>query len=64
VKLSIDSDVCNGHTFCASVAPSLVELDGAGRPLLVTGNDITDDRLVEAEAAVRNCPERAITLTD
>jgi ferredoxin len=60
-KIVIDYDTCQGHAVCATAAPHIIDLDDVGRPVVIT--DLVDDEnLGEAEAAVRGCPERAISL--
>lgn len=63
MKLHVDEDLCTGHGRCYALAPQLFEPnddDGHGK---VLGDGDVPAALEElAERAVRNCPERAITL--
>lgn len=63
-ELSVDASRCTGHGRCYSVAPTLLADDEEGFVTLRgTSRAISVDELVDAEAAVAACPERAITLT-
>lgn len=53
-----------GHGLCYSAAPSLLSDDEEGFIAERGGTvEVDDSRLTEAKAAVRACPESAITLT-
>ena len=63
LRLSVDLGRCTGHGRCYDLAPDLFGEDDAGhcvllRPHVAAG---LEDR---ARAAVDNCPEEAITLTE
>jgi len=64
VKVSVDSDRCQGHTLCAMIAPDSFELsdiDGTSSPV----NDVVpaDQEDVVREAA-QSCPEQAISIEE
>jgi ferredoxin len=62
--LSVDAARCTGHGRCYTEAPKLLSDDEEGFVTLRGSSlEIADDQLADAEAAVRACPERAITLT-
>jgi ferredoxin len=63
MRVSVDSDLCQGHGVCESEAPGVFEL---GKQATVT---ILDDRpgedlRTEVEAAVRFCPTAALHITE
>jgi ferredoxin len=64
VKVSVDSDRCQGHTLCAMIAPDsflLNDIDGTSSPV----NDVVpaDQEDVVREAA-QSCPEQAISIEE
>jgi len=64
VKVSVDSDRCQGHTLCAMIAPDsflLSDIDGTSSPV----NDVVpaDQEDVVREAA-QSCPEQAISIEE
>jgi ferredoxin len=63
MRVAIDADRCTGHGRCYSLAPTLFTDDERGFGLVKDG-DVSSENLGLAEAAVRHCPEGAITLVD
>jgi ferredoxin len=61
VRLSVDSDTCAGHGRCFTVEPDLFDSDEAGYPV-VRQLVVPAELLANAENAVSNCPEAAISL--
>ena len=64
MRVSVDSDRCQGHTLCAMIAPDSFELsdiDGTSSPV----NDVVpaDQEDVVREAA-QSCPEQAISIEE
>jgi ferredoxin len=63
MKVWVDPDKCQGHARCVQVAPDIFQQDEQG-----TSFTSDDDVPVEAETRVRqaerNCPERAIVITE
>ena len=64
MKVSVDSERCQGHTLCSMIAPEsfqLSDIDGSSSPV---------DEVVPAEyegqvrEAAHSCPEQAISITD
>ncbi|MEX5637906.1 ferredoxin [Parafrankia sp. FMc2] len=63
MKISIDSELCQGHGRCYELAPSLVTDDERGRGTVMTP-EVPDELLPEARAAANACPERALLLSE
>jgi ferredoxin len=63
MRLTIDVTRCEGHGRCYDLAPALFRPDDEGHADLVApaGQIPTADE-ASALAAVRNCPEHALTL--
>jgi ferredoxin len=64
VKVSVDSERCQGHTLCAMIAPdsfSLSDIDGTSSPV----NDVVPaDQQDAVREAVQSCPEQAISIEE
>jgi ferredoxin len=63
VRLVADLDRCAGHGRCYDLAPDLIEPDTDGFALLTVTGELTPEQQRSADTAVRNCPERALSLT-
>lgn len=62
LTLTVDLDGCTGCACCMMECPELFDIDDeSGQAILLEPNP-SDDRLDEAERAVRSCPEGVITL--
>jgi ferredoxin len=61
IRIRIDEEACTGHGRCYTLAPELFDSDDYGHGL-VLHPEASDDLLAQADLAVKNCPERAITL--
>jgi ferredoxin len=61
-RLAIDRDQCQGHGRCYSLAPTLVEPDDDGFPILKCVRLSAQIDVTNAEAIVASCPEQAISL--
>jgi ferredoxin len=60
----IDTNQCEGHGRCYLLVPTVFSADNEGHGVVVVGELKTSDQVAEAELAVRNCPESAITLSE
>ncbi|MBH0781037.1 ferredoxin [Nocardia bovistercoris] len=60
-RLVVDRDACAGHGMCYGIAPSLVEPDEQGDPVVLV-DPISPAQSADAETAVSVCPERALSL--
>ena len=61
MKIQINSSVCSGHGRCYSLVPDLFSPDEDGHGTSTT-KDLSPEQLKDAELAVQNCPEQAISL--
>lgn len=62
MRLVIHDDKCEGHGRCYSIAADLFEPDEIGNGVVIGDGIVPAARLHEAELAVENCPELAISL--
>jgi ferredoxin len=64
VKVSVDSERCQGHTLCAMIAPdsfALSDIDGTSSPVNET---VPDDQQDAVREAAHSCPEQAISIEE
>jgi ferredoxin len=62
VRISIDPVACDAYGYCAELLPEAIVLDEWGYPM-VDGAPLPAELVAMAKRAVRDCPRRAITLT-
>lgn len=63
MKVSVSTELCQGHARCVEFCSEVFDVDDQGFVVLLkedVGNDLVDDVL----EAVANCPERAISAAD
>ncbi|MEQ6900404.1 ferredoxin [Nocardioides sp. YIM 152588] len=61
--MSVDDNLCQGHTLCAMAAAKVFVLsdeDGHSQPI---ASEVPVDQEDAAREAARSCPEQAITLS-
>jgi ferredoxin len=63
VRITVDPDACTGHGRCWSLAGDVYEADDDGY-CATRSLDVPPELEEAARAGARNCPERAITLTE
>lgn len=64
MRVSVDSEKCQGHNRCYAIAPDLFDVDDLGYATVV-GDGIVPAALEEqAKLAAANCPEYAITVEE
>jgi ferredoxin len=62
LRVRVESELCQGHNRCCSIAPELFEADELGNAL-VRGDGVVAPALeAKARLAVANCPEHAVRL--
>lgn len=64
MKLKIDPSLCQGHGRCYDLAPDLFGEDEEGYGTVLDDGIVPPGREHNAQVAVSNCPERAISLTE
>jgi ferredoxin len=64
MRIKVDSDKCEGHNRCYSIAPDLFEVDDYGYATEKGDGTVPPGQEDKARLAVDNCPEYAITIED
>lgn len=64
MRVGIDPARCFGHGRCYTVAPGLFRDDDAGYGQVERDGTVAPADAEPAHRAVRECPERAVTLTE
>ena len=61
MKVSLDTDACQGHGQCVMNCPAVFEFDDQGFSVLKT-EDVPAENEADVERAELMCPERAIKI--
>lgn len=61
MKISIDSELCQGHNRCFALAPELVDVDDYGEAFVLNDGEVPDELADKAKLIIDNCPEFAIS---
>jgi ferredoxin len=64
VIIKLDSDACQGHGRCYSLAGDLFESDDEGYAVLKVTGEVPDALHEAARLAADNCPEFAISIEE
>jgi ferredoxin len=64
MKVRVDTEHCQGHARCHSVAPRVYFLDDLGFNALVGETEVPVSLEDDARAGAAACPERAIQITE
>lgn len=66
MKISVDTDRCQGHTLCAMTAPDLFDLhEQDGHAIVKPADGLVPTELeLDAIRAGTTCPEQAITIDE
>ncbi|OBG74421.1 MULTISPECIES: ferredoxin [unclassified Mycobacterium] len=64
MKVSVDSQRCQGHTLCAMIAPDSFELSDIDGSASAINEVVPADRQDQVREAAHSCPEQAITITE
>lgn len=64
MRITVDSDKCEGHNRCYSLAPALFEVDDYGYATAAGDGIVPEGMEDKAQLAVDNCPEFAITIEE
>ncbi|MFJ3774579.1 ferredoxin [Streptomyces sp. NPDC090075] len=63
MKVSVNPELCQGHTLCAMTAPELFGLRDEDGHAYALGAQVPPDLEDKAREAARSCPEQAIVLS-
>lgn len=64
MRVRVDSEKCEGHNRCYSLAPELFDVDDFGEAHELNDGVVPAGLEEKARLAVANCPEYAITIED
>ena len=64
MRVSVDSDKCQGHNRCYAIAPDLFDVDDLGYASVVVDGTVPAGQEDQARLAAANCPEYAITIEE
>ena len=62
--MHVDSEKCQGHNRCYAIAPELFDVDALGFATELHDGVVPEHLEEKAAAAVANCPEFAISITE
>jgi ferredoxin len=62
MRIRVNSDNCQGHNRCKTIAPDLFDLDDFGNASAAGDGLVPADQEDAARLAIENCPEFAIEL--
>jgi ferredoxin len=63
MRVIVDESLCEANGFCESLAPDVFEI-GDADVVHVADGDVPEDRMIDVEAAVDQCPKAALRLVD
>jgi ferredoxin len=64
LRVHVDSEKCQGHNRCYALAPELFDVDDLGFAGELNEGEVPAALEEKARAAVANCPEFAISITE
>jgi ferredoxin len=64
LRVHVDPEKCQGHNRCYALAPDLFDVDDLGFAFELNGGVVPEHLEDQARAAVANCPEFAISITE
>jgi ferredoxin len=64
LRVHVDPDKCQGHNRCYALAPELFDVDDLGFASELNAGVVPEKLEDQARAAVANCPEFAISITE
>ncbi len=64
MKIRVDSEKCQGHNRCMTLASELFEVDDLGYAKELNEGVVPKELEEKARLAVENCPEIAISVED
>jgi len=63
MRIRLDTERCQGHGRCYSLAPDLFDSDDLGHCVLLV-DEVPQGREQGAKSGVENCPEQALTIEE
>jgi ferredoxin len=63
LRVRVDSERCQGHNRCCSIAPELFEADELGNARARGDGKVPPALEAKAQLAMKNCPEHAVRIT-
>lgn len=64
MRVTVDSEKCQGHNRCFALAPELFDVDDYGTAVVIGDGSVPADLQEKARLAVANCPEFAIEIEE
>ena len=64
MRIRIDTERCEGHGRCYSLAPELVEPDELGNGREIGDGSVPPQQEANARQAEANCPEHAVLIEE
>ena len=64
MKVSVDSERCQGHTLCSMIAPESFQLSDIDGSSSAVNEVVPADQEDLVREAAQSCPEQAIMITD
>ncbi|MHB1087661.1 MAG: ferredoxin [Acidimicrobiales bacterium] len=64
MRVSIDTEICQGQGRCFSIAPSIFDFDELGNGVVIGDGTLNDETVALARLAQSNCPEHAIFIEE
>jgi len=64
MRITVDSEKCQGHNRCYSLAPELFDVDDYGYATEIGDGQVAPELEEKARLAAANCPEFAITIEE
>ena len=64
MRITVDSERCQGHNRCYAIAPELFDVDDLGYATAVGDGTVPEGSADKARLAAANCPEHAIEIVE
>jgi ferredoxin len=64
MKVRVDSEKCQGHNRCYSLAPELFDVDDYGYATATGDGTVPPELADKAKLAAANCPEYAVIVDE
>ena len=64
MRVTVDSEKCQGHNRCFALVPELFDVDDYGTAVVIGDGSVPAELEEKARLAVANCPEFAIGIEE